>query len=89
MMYEREAQDVYSDEQLTEGWSDLYSIDVYCKDCIKHNKGLGDYKVSESGEVRFLCKDEACPLVDFRGKAQGHEFDYQFCCYGRRREKDD
>lgn len=47
---------------------------VYCKDCIKHNKGLQD----------VIFKESACPLVEYRGKAQGHEFDYQFCACGIR-----
>ena len=50
---------------------------VYCKDCTKHNKALGD----------VLWKEQACPLVKFRGKAQGHEFDYQYCVYGKRKEE--
>ena len=46
---------------------------VRCIDCIKHNKSLYDVDY----------KDEACPLVAYRGKAQGHEFDHQYCIYGR------
>ena len=48
---------------------------IYCKDCVKHNKGLGNYEVHS-----------ACPLVSWRDKAQGHEFDYQFCAYAEKRE---
>lgn len=44
---------------------------VYCKDCKKHNKGVED--------VRYY--GDACPFVRFRGRAQGHEFDYQWCVY--------
>lgn len=39
------------------------------------------------------CKDcrkhnsEECPLVAYRGKAQGHEFDYQYCVFGERKEE--
>ena len=47
----------------------------YCKDCQKHNKGIED--------VRLY--GEACPLVRYRGRAQGHEFDYQWCVYGARK----
>lgn len=49
---------------------------VFCKDCMKHNKGMQD----------VLYKRSACPLVKYRGKAQGHEFDYQFCVFGRHKE---
>ena len=49
---------------------------IYCKDCRKHNKGLENVKY----------KADACPLVQYRGKAQGHEFDYQFCVYWERKE---
>ena len=53
----------------------LREMIVYCKDCTKHNK---DYHESPY-------KDTACPLTAWRGKAKGHEFDYQFCVYGKRR----
>lgn len=56
---------------------------VYCKDCIKHNRDIGDFKGEQDGKNRFYWKDEACPLVPYRGKAQGHEFDYQYCVYGK------
>lgn len=59
---------------------------VYCKDCVKHNKGIGDIEEQPYGLRKHIMKDEACPLVSWRGKAQGHEFDYQFCAYGKRRE---
>lgn len=48
---------------------------VFCKDCDRHNASIFDEGV---GEI--------CPLVQYRGKAQGHEFDYQFCVYGRRKD---
>lgn len=57
---------------------------IMCKDCKRHNIGIGDFR--EDGNTRhWLWKDEACPLVQYRGKAQGHEFDYQFCAYAERR----
>ena len=59
---------------------------IYCKDCVKHNKGLGNYEVHPDGSTTWIWKDSACPLVSWRDKAQGHEFDYQFCAYAERRE---
>ena len=56
---------------------------VFCKDCAKHNKDIGDF--DDAGE--FIWKDRACPLIHCRGKAQGHEFDYQFCVYGKHKER--
>ena len=47
---------------------------VYCKDCRKHN--------TDSGHV-----SDICPLTFIRGKAHGHEFDYQYCAYGERKEE--
>ena len=47
---------------------------IRCKDCRKHNVDTG-------------WKSDCCPLVYWRGKAQGHEFDYQHCAYGERREE--
>lgn len=58
---------------------------IYCKDCAKHNKRIGDYVEKSDGTYDWIWKDQACPLAEFRGKAQGHEFDYQFCAYGERR----
>lgn len=49
---------------------------IYCKDCKKQNK---DYHMSPY-------KDTVCPLTAWRGTAQGHEYDYQFCCFAERRE---
>ena len=53
---------------------------IYCKDCRKHNK-----KVGFDENFHTVWKEDACPLASWRGKAQGHEFDYQFCAYGERR----
>ena len=53
---------------------------IYCKDCRKHNVRVG-YEVS----FKTNWRDDACPLADWRGKAQGHEFDYQYCVYAERR----
>ena len=53
---------------------------IYCKDCRKHNK-----KIGFDENFHTVWKD-ACPLVSWRGKAQGYEFDYQFCAYAKRRE---
>ena len=51
---------------------------IYCKDCSKHNVSIS--------KAPYPFKEYICPLIVFRGKAQGHEFDYQFCAYGKRRE---
>ena len=59
---------------------------IYCKDCVKHNKGLGNYEAHPDGSSTWIWKDSACPLVSWRDKAQGHEFDYQFCAYAEKRE---
>ena len=56
---------------------------VMCKDCTKHNKAIGDY---EEAEKCWIWKPDACPLVEYRGKTQGHEFDYQYCVYGKRKD---
>ena len=53
---------------------------IMCKDCVKHNKGHGYYL----GGTVIGIKD-CCPLVEIRGMAQGHEFDYQYCAYAERR----
>jgi hypothetical protein len=50
---------------------------VFCKDCARHNKSYGD-----NGAI------DSCPLVLYRGKAQGHEFDYQYCAFAERRTDD-
>lgn len=53
---------------------------IYCKDCKKHNMKVG---FDKNGHT--LWKEDACPLCSWRGKAGGHEFDYQYCVYGERR----
>jgi hypothetical protein len=53
---------------------------IYCKDCRKHNK-----KVGFDENLHTVWKEDACPLASWRGKAQGHEFDYQYCAFGERR----
>lgn len=53
---------------------------VRCKDCKKHNVKMG---FDENGHT--VWKEDSCPLILFRGKAQGHEFDYQYCIYGERK----
>ena len=53
---------------------------IYCKDCVKHNKGHGYYFDGTVIGIR-----DCCPLVEIRGMAQGHEFDYQYCAYAERR----
>ena len=55
---------------------------VRCKDCKRHNGAFGDFLINEQ---RYLREDEVCPLVYWRGKAKGNEFDYQYCIYGERR----
>ena len=55
---------------------------IYCKDCRKHNK-----KVGFDENFHTVWKEDACPLVSWRGKAQGHEFDYQFCAFADRRKE--
>lgn len=58
---------------------------IYCKDCRKHNK-----KVGFDENFHTVWKEDACPLVSWRGKAQGHEFDYQFCAFAdKQKEKHD
>lgn len=52
---------------------------VRCKDCVKHNKAISNTPY----------KEYVCPLVKFRGKAHGHEFDYQYCAYGKRNGESD
>ena len=57
---------------------------IRCKYCKKHNLGIGDY-IMEGKEKVWIWKPDACPLIQFRGYAEGHEFDYQYCCYGEKR----
>ena len=54
---------------------------IHCKDCRKHNKKLG---FDENCNLTY--KDDACPLIPWRGMSKGHEHDYQSCCFGERRE---
>ena len=49
---------------------------IHCKDCKKHNIGVTD---------TWEGKKNACPLISWRGKAQGHECDYQFCAFAERK----
>ena len=49
---------------------------IYCKDCVKHGKRFDEYPASE-----------ACPLTVWR-VAEGHEYDYQFCVFAKRRENE-
>ena len=49
---------------------------IYCKDC---------RKVEFDENLHTVWKEDACPLASWRGKAQGHEFDYQYCAFGERR----
>ncbi len=52
---------------------------IYCKDCKKNNISVED--------TRDQYK-KWCPLVAYRGKAEGHEFDYQFCAFAERKTDD-
>lgn len=52
---------------------------IHCKDCERHNVAVKDWYDDHEKKV--------CPLVEHRGKAQGHEFDYQFCVYGERKDQ--
>ena len=54
---------------------------VHCKDCRKHNKKLG---FDENYNLTY--KDDACPLIPWRGMSKGHEHDYQSCSFGEKRE---
>lgn len=47
---------------------------IHCKDCRKHN-------------IITDADRNICPLTWLRGKAKGHEFDYQFCVYGERKDQ--
>lgn len=53
---------------------------IRCKDCRKHNFAHG------YADGTYVGIKDCCPLIEIRGKAQGHEFDYQFCAYAERRE---
>lgn len=54
---------------------------IYCKDCRKHN-----IKVGFDENFHTVWKEDACPLVSWRGKAKGHEFDYQYCAFAENRD---
>ena len=73
--------------EIPEPHGDLIDMDapeiVYCKDCRKHN-----VKVGFDENFHTVWKEDACPLVLYRGKAQGHEFDYQYCAFAERRTDD-
>ena len=53
---------------------------IYCKDCRKHN-----VKVGFDENFHTVWKEDACPLVNWRGKAKEHEFDYQYCAFAERK----
>ena len=50
---------------------------IHCKDCKRHNLSVED--VWDNPSLKW------CPLVAYRGKAQGHEFDYQYCVCAERK----
>ena len=56
---------------------------IFCKDCRKHN-----VKVGFDENFHTVWKEDACPLVNWRGKAKEHEFDYQYCAFAERRTDD-
>ena len=59
---------------------------VHCKDCRKHNIEIGDYEELPDCKRRWFWKPDSCPLIAYRGKAKGHEFDYQYCSCAERRD---
>ena len=69
----------------------MYERDTAIKQLAEIGKGLGE-KMDDAERI-VRCKDcrkhnsETCPLVAYRGKAQGHEFDYQYCVFGKRKEE--
>lgn len=67
----------------TEAYTAINMLDtmeiIHCKDCRKHNIEIGDYEELPDGKRRWLWKADSCPLIAYRGKAKGHEFDYQYC----------
>ena len=73
--------DVISVLQDTEKLPSAQPEIIYCKDCKKHGVKFG---IDENRNM--IWKEDACPLIEWREKAQGHEFDYQFCVYAERRE---
>lgn len=76
----------YEHEKMLNNLPSAESETIYCKDCRKHNIGIGDFEETEQGRHWFW-KGEACPLVQYRGKAQGHEYDYQYCAYAEPKER--
>lgn len=79
----KEDEPLYKAEDVYKVLNDVPSAQpeiIYCKDCVKHNKGHGYYL---DGTVIGI--KDCCPLVEIRGMAQGHEFDYQYCAYAERR----
>lgn len=54
---------------------------VLCKDCVKRNRKLG----SLDEHYNRYNKSQCCPMIEFRGMPQGHEFDYQYCSWAERR----
>lgn len=54
---------------------------IYCKDCVKRNRKLG----SLDEHYNRYNKSQCCPMIEFRGIPQGHEFDYQYCSWAERR----
>ena len=53
---------------------------IRCKDCKRHNLSVED--TWDNPSLKW------CPLVAYRGKAQGHEFDYQYCVCAERRTEE-
>lgn len=54
---------------------------IRCKDCVKLNRKLG----SLDEHYNRYNKSQCCPMIEFRGMPQGHEFDYQYCSWAERR----
>jgi len=65
-------------QKVIEAISEMPEI-IRCKDCRKHN--ITAAKAESIAEM--------CPLTTIRGKAKGHEFDYQYCPYGKLRGDSD
>ena len=55
---------------------------IHCRECRKQNKRVGFDE-----NFKPVYKEDACPLISWRGIAKGHEFDYQFCCCAERKEE--
>ena len=51
---------------------------ILCKDC---------RKLYQKADRTWIPKEDKCPLLHYRGEAQGHEFDYQFCAFAERKEE--